>query len=110
MALFKEKTMSMQNLPPWLPAEFEARFEPTPGSVPTEKDLAHWQQLCRELIEEREGLQKELAQAKLERDQYLQDLYFLTHEDIPFTKEEVFERLGKSPFLEDLIKEFRDKG
>ena len=99
--------MSMQNLPSWLPSEFEGRFQSTSGSGAVKKELARWQELCRELLAERERMRAELAQVREERDQYIQRVYYLIREDVPFTREEVFASLGKSPSIEDWIKKFR---
>jgi hypothetical protein len=95
----EEESMSIANLPDALAAEFEARFQKAPGSQPSEVEVQRWQQLCTELMAERERLRADFAKVKAERDQYLRGLYALTAEDIPFTREEVFAS------LEDLIKE-----
>lgn len=99
--------MSIQNLPSWLPTELGPRFQTPPEPGAADRELVRWQELCRELLEERERLREELVRVTEERDKYIQSVYFLTQKDIPFTREEVFATLGQSPSLEDLIKELR---
>jgi hypothetical protein len=100
--------MSM-NLPPIVTAEFQARFQQPPGAS-SEKELARWQQLCREVIEEREKLRADLARLQTERDDYRRSLIAIfAKEDIPFTREEVFASLGERPTFHELIRELESQ-
>jgi hypothetical protein len=103
--------MSLKNLNDLASAEFHGHFQQPPGSFSPQEELAHWQQLCREIIQERDRLREDLARTEKERDDYRKSLYAFTQKDIPFTRQEVFAQLGKEESLRDLVAELeRTKG
>ena len=63
----------------------------------------NWQQLCHELIAERDQLKTALAKAQHERDVYLESLYALTHEEFDFDKEALLASMGTQKPLEEFI-------
>lgn len=96
----------MSITPPTVAAEFEARFQQPPVASPHDQEMARWQQMCKELIEERERLRAELAQTKSERDEFRRALIApFAAKEVPFAKEEALASLDERPTLHELIEE-----
>lgn len=100
--------MAVQNLPPAVSAEFETRFHQPPGAEPANREVLRWQQVCKDLVEERERLRKELAEAERDKKRYLRAIHDLMEETgADFTKEEVMALVGQSPSIDELIENLR---
>lgn len=93
-------------LPPTVTAEFEARFQQPPAAKIDEKELTRWQEMCRDVIEERDRLRAELEATKAERDDYRKALLKrFAQEDFSFTREEVTASRGQRPTLDEFLDE-----
>jgi hypothetical protein len=92
--------------------EFQAHFGGPPGSSDLAADCKKWENLCGELLAERQRLREDLAKTQSEREQYLKSLYHLLCKDYvcPYTKEELFANAIFEPTMEEIIAELeRDK-
>lgn len=86
-----------------------ARFGMPAGTQPPEAERQQWEQLCRELLQEREQLRTELAATKAKCERYLLYLQAQSAEEINLTIEEVLAREGQEPTIEQLIAELEQE-
>jgi hypothetical protein len=75
----------------YVPAsEFELRFGNAAEHSPQAKaEQKPWEQICKELTEERDRLRVEVAEIRTERDQYLRSLYALIPSRFNFDEQEL---------------------
>ena len=88
--------------------EFQAHFGGAPGTTDLAAECKRWENLCGELLVERQLLREDLAKTQRERDQYLKSLYHLLCKDYTppdFDKEEVLAHLDDHPTMEEIIAE-----
>jgi hypothetical protein len=88
--------------------EFQAHFGGPPGSSDIAAVCKKWENLCGDLLVEREQMREDLAKTRRERDQYLKSLYHLLCKDYmppKFDKEEAFAHLDDHPTIEEIIAE-----
>lgn len=88
--------------------EFQHHFGGPPGAGDVAADCKKWEQLCGELLAEREKLRDQLERMRTERDRYRKSLGHLVCKDLlepEFTKEEMLAFVDRAPPLEELIAE-----
>ena len=90
--------------------EFQIRFGSPPGSGEPATERQQWEQLCQELLEDRDRLRAEMAKTQGERQQYHKSLLTLLAkemkpEDYDFTYEEILAQSDKGQSLQDFIAE-----
>ena len=92
--------------------EFQAHFGGPPSSSDPAADCKKWENLCADLLAEREKLREDLAKVQIERDQYLKSLYHVLCKDYvcPYTKEELLANAIYEPTLEEIVAELRRDG
>ena len=87
--------------------EFQNHFGGSPGSGDVAGDCKKWEQLCGDLLAEREMLREELERTRTERDGYRKSLGHLLCKDLPpppfATKEEMLANAVYDPPLEEFI-------
>lgn len=87
--------------------EYRSHFGEPPGVNETPSEQQRWQQLCQELLEQRDRLRQELAQSREEAELYRRALQKLLPvndaEHFNLGYEEAKKLAAKEPPLEDLI-------
>jgi hypothetical protein len=85
--------------------EFQAHFGGPPGSSDVAADCKKWENLCGDLLAERQSLREELAQVRDERDAHYRELMRRECENYvcPYTKEELFANAVYEPSIEKLL-------
>jgi hypothetical protein len=84
---------------------FQARFGVAAGTQAPDVERQQWEQLCRELLQERDQLRAQLREMKWERDAAL-DLYSAkVMETVPATKEELLAQSFSSPSILEILEE-----
>ena len=74
------------------------------GAAGSEVD--YWKNLCRQLVDQRNQMAKQLAEVQQERDNYRRGIYAsMAKDDIEFTKEEVLAAVASGRDFKDLIDE-----
>lgn len=87
--------------------EFQAHFGGPPGSSDLVAECKKWENLCADLLAQRQKLREELAKAQAERDRYEKALMRTECENYvcPYTKEELFANAIYDPTIPDLLTE-----
>ena len=88
--------------------EFQTRFGSPPGSGNLETERQQWEQLCQELLAERDGLCEDNARLQRERDKFYRSL--LAHlppapPEYDISLEEIKALRDQGPSLEEFIRE-----
>jgi len=93
----------------YVPAgEFESRFGNTAEhSEKTETVEKPWEQICKELTEERDRLRAEVARLRTERDQYLRSLYALIPSEFNFDEQELVALEQNGLTLDQILEDFK---
>jgi hypothetical protein len=82
---------------------FQARFGVAAGTQAPDVERQQWEQLCRELMQERDRLRSELTQTQAKCDRYLIYLQAESQEDYIPTPEEAVALAAQQPTLEEVI-------
>src|SRR5437773_604575 len=88
----------------------QVRFGVPASTQAPEVERRQWEQLCRELLQEREQLRAELAETKAKCERYL--LYLRADSEARFTpemEEEMFAQLDQLPSLRDILNELANE-
>jgi hypothetical protein len=85
--------------------EFQSHFGTAPGLPDPVAECKKWENLCGELLAERQKLREDLANAETERDRYLKSLYHFVGKDYvcPYTDEEMLACVDREAPLRELI-------
>lgn len=103
--------MSNPNSPGPTPiGEFQAHFGGPPGSSDFRAECKKWEDLCGQLLAEREALRKELAKKQDECEMYRKSLFHNLCKDYKpdFDKELGFAHLDDKPSVQELIAELEN--
>ncbi|MFO0968164.1 MAG: hypothetical protein U0793_21620 [Gemmataceae bacterium] len=88
---------------------YQARFGSSPGAGSIESERKQWDQMCRELMAERDEARAQLQRTLRERDELRDSLYRLTHKDFEIDKDKVLSSLGQGPPLRQVIESLRNE-
>jgi hypothetical protein len=93
----------------YVPAgEFELHFgNPAGQSKRMETEEKSWEQICKQLTEERDRLRAEVAQLRAERDQYLRSLYSLIPSKFTMNEQEVAALEHNGLTLDQILEDFK---
>jgi hypothetical protein len=101
----------MSNPIPTPMGEFQAQFGSAPGSADIVAECKKWENLCADLLVQRQTLREALAKAQVARDNYQKALMRAEceHYVCPYTKEELFADAIYEPTIPELLEEL-EKG
>jgi hypothetical protein len=82
---------------------FQARFGVAAGTQAPDVERQQWEQLCRELMQERDRLRTELAEVKAKCERYLIYLQAEMQNDYVPTPEEAVALAAQQPTIQEVL-------